>query len=345
MKRPRLPVAVSLNFMPGFYHKHLGLDYGEDYYFEPGYRAEVERAEGRFLYEALGRFGVGSPRPEPSASLFIQPIDLIKLTQGAQLVCPPAATLEARGQPWAGLSLAQIARIDAAGAARHPIIDRIVGQYRELGRLYGARADIFGIRSGLMNVHAPLTTAHQLCGEGLFLLMMDESEGARTIFAKVWDIYLAVFDRLSRELGAAFPDRLQLGDCSASLLSPELYRSAVLPFNSALATSFAQTGYHSCGPSTHLLSSFAEIPGLSSIELGSGTDLDLAVRCLPPMEMRPLVDPLLMLGGSEEEVGVAVARMLESTAGAPSTTLCAWSFDAETPLCNVEALYRSVEAS
>lgn len=340
----RSEVSVSLNFMPGFYHRRLGLTYGEDYYFDPRYRAEVETAEGRFLYEALGRFGVGSPEPEPSPSLFIQPIDLVKLSQDAELLCPPDASLETRGHPWAGLSTAQIARIESGAAARHPIVDRIVAQYHELRGLYGERADLFGIRSGLMNVHAPYTTAHQLCGEELFLLMMDQPEAARIVFAKVWDIYLAIFGRLARELGVPFPRRLQLGDCSASLLSPALYRSAVLPFNRTLARSFSETGYHSCGPSTHLLISFAEIPHLSSIELGPGTDLALATRILPSMEMRPLVDPLLVLNGTEGEVGRAVARMVESTAASPRTTLCAWSFDAETPLRNVEAMYESLEA-
>jgi len=49
--------TVSLNFMPAFCSKHLGLVYGEAYYFEPEYRAEVDCAEQRFLYETLG--GVG----------------------------------------------------------------------------------------------------------------------------------------------------------------------------------------------------------------------------------------------------------------------------------------------
>ncbi len=337
-------VSVSLNFMPAFYHKHAGVTYGEPYYFEPRYRAEVECAENRYLYEALGRYGVGSRHPVPSATLFIQPIDLLKLTQGATLHCPPDAALEARGHPWAGLTRAEVEKIDPQAAARHPIVDVIVRQYHDMRALYGERADVFGIRGGVMNIHAPYTTAHQLCGESLFLLMVDDPAAAQAVFAKVWDIYRAIFARLARELGAPAPGHLQLGDCSASLLSADLYREAVLPVNQALAGGFPASGYHSCGASTHLLGAFAEIPRVKAIELGAGTDLAAAVRVLPRAELKPLVDPVLMLNASPEHVSGVVAEMLDAAAPAPATTLCAWSFDSETPLQNVEALYQTVQA-
>ncbi len=333
---------VSLNFMPGFYHKHLGVTYGEAYYFDPRYRAKVECAEARLLFEMLGRFGVGSPTPEPSASLFIQPIDLVKITQGAELHCPPHATLETRGHPWAGLTPDRIEAIRPDDAARHPIVDTLLRQYRELHALYGDRADVFGIAAGIMNVHTPFTTAHQLCGEELFPRLLDDPDGARRIFAKVWQIYRAIFDRLTREMGVGAPRRLQLGDCSACMLSAETYRSVVLPGNRALAADFRDSGYHSCGASSHLLAAFAELPRVTAIELGPGTDLAAAVRVLPGVAMRPLIDPVLMRNGSRSEVAEGVACTLSATAAAPETTLCAWSFDPETPVCNVETLYTTV---
>ncbi|MCX6992001.1 MAG: hypothetical protein NT011_02540 [Kiritimatiellaeota bacterium] len=337
-------MPVSLNFMPSFYHKHVGVTYGEAYYFEPRYRADVECAENRFLYEILGRFGVGSPHPAPSSDLFIQPIDLLKLTQGAELHCPPDATLETRGNPWAGLTPGQVERIDAQAAARHPIVDALVRQYREMRALYGERADVFGIKTGMMNIHTPYTTAHQLCGESLFLLLMDDPAAAQRLFAKVWEIYRAIFARLALEISAPPPRRLHLGDCSAGMLSPDVYRATVLPVNRTLAAGFPESSYHSCGVSSHLLEAFAEIPRVTAIELGAGTDLAAAVRILPGVAMRPLIDPVPVRDGTPERVRKIITDMLAATAGAPSTLLCAWSFDRETPVQNVEALYETVDA-
>lgn len=149
------------------------------------------------------------------------------------------STLETRGHPWAGLTPGQVERIDPRAAALHPVVDAIVRQYRDMRALYGERADVFGIKSGLMNIHTPYTTAHQLCGESLFLLLMDDLDAVQSLFVKVWDIYRAIFERLARELGTTTPSRLHLGDCSAAMLSPDVYRAAVLPVNRALAAGFA----------------------------------------------------------------------------------------------------------
>ena len=338
-------VSISLYFMPAFFHRHVSVTYGEAYYFDPAYRATVDCAESRYLYDILGRYGVGSPTPMPRASLFIQPIDLLKLTQGATLYCPPDASLETHGHPWAGLSVETITRIDPDEAAHHPVIDRILAQYRELERRYGARADLFGIKSGTMNLHTPYTTAHQLCGEELFLMLVDDPEGVRAIFMKVWDIYRAVFMRLSKELGAPPVKYLQLGDCSAGLLSESIYRESVLPVNCELARQFPECGYHSCGASTHLISAFAELPNCTNMELGPGTDIARAAAAFPHRALSPLIDPVLMLSDSRSRVENVISQLLDATATAMRTCLCAWSFDSATPIGNVEAMYEVVRAS
>jgi hypothetical protein len=342
MTRP--PVAISLNFMPSFYHRHAGLTYGEDYYFDVRRRSEVDRQESILLHRILGRYGVGNPDPAPSASIFIQPIDLMKLTQGARLRCPIDATLETIGTPWAGLTPDQIAALDADEAARHPIIDTVVRLFREMHALHGERADLFGLKGGMMNVHAPYTTAHQLCGEALFFLLKDDPQGARLIFAKIWEIYRAIFARLQHETASAPVSRIYLGDCSASLLSPADYARCVLPINQDIAGMFPEASYHSCGLSTRLLSSFAAIPGLTTIELGAGTDLAAAVGAMPGVAMRPLVDPSLMRDAAPARIKEVITAMLTATRKAPSTALCAWSFDRDTPVTNVECLYQTVEA-
>ncbi|OGV60326.1 MAG: hypothetical protein A2498_07085 [Lentisphaerae bacterium RIFOXYC12_FULL_60_16] len=335
-------IDISLNFMPAFYTKHTGITYGEAYYFDPAYRARVERTEALFLHECLGPYGAGCASPVPSANLFIQPVDLIMRTQGADWRLPDDATLESWGKPWAELTPAEIARIDPAASAHHPIIDRILDQYREMKKLYGDRADIFGTRSGTMNIHTPFTTAHQLCGESLFIRMMETPYDARQILYKVWAIYQAIFARICQATGAGL-ERINLGDCSASLLSEATYRDGVLPVNQSIASTFHSVSYHSCGPSTHLLKAFREIPSLSAIELGPGTDLNLGTVLMPGCAMRPLVDPTVIREGSTDQVHDLTVSMLHSTARAPAVTLCAWSFDRDTPIENVATLYRTVE--
>lgn len=334
--------AISLNLMPAFYHKHAGVTYGEAFYFDPAYRAGVERVEGRVQYDLWGRHGVGSSDPQPLPTLSIQPVDLILRTQGATWRFPDDATLESVGEPWAALSVAEIEALDPRAAAHHPVIDAILAQYHELQCLYGDRADLFGLKSGMMGIHTPYTTAHQLRGQGLFVEMLADPAGARVIFDKVWDIYRAVFGRLAEVVGTEISS-IHLGDCSASLLSPGVYREVVLPVNQRLAAQFAVAGYHSCGPSSHLLPDFAMLPHVTSIQLGPGTDLAAAARLMPGLHLMPLVDPLPLRDADPAQVRSLINGIMADTATAPQTTLCVWSLDRDTPVSNVAAVYEAVQ--
>ena len=333
---------ISLDLMPAFYHKHTGITYGEAFYFDPAYRARVQATESLLQYELWGRHGVGSPHPEPSPSLSIQSVDLISRTQGAQWRFPEDATLETWGEPWADLSIDEISRIDPRDAAHHPVIDAVLDQYGELRRLYAHRADILGIKSGLLVIHSPYTTAHQLRGQKLFIEMVLEPGDARVIFDKVWQIQSAVGERLARALEVELTS-LHIGDCSAALLSETVYREVVLPVNQEIAAQFETVTYHSCGGSTHLLEDFATLPGLEGIQLGPGTDLAASARLMPGMHMQPLIDPLPLRQGNPDTVREMIRGALRDIRTAPRVTLCVWSLDRETPPENVAAVYEAVE--
>ena len=333
--------AISLDLMPSFFHKHLGLRFGEAYYFDISHRESVEAAKERLKHELLGRYGVVNQGTRPARNVFVQPVDLVLRTQGATWRFPEDATLESEGTPWAGLEPEEIEAIDARAAASHPVVDLLLDQFGELRRHYGDTADIFGGRAGLMGIHTPYTTAHQLCGEQLFIWMALEPAAAQIVFTKVWRIYEAIFGRVARALGTRF-DKVHLGDCSAALISPELYRSCVLPSNQAIARQFGRVGYHSCGASSHLVTAFAELGPLENTQLGPGTDLRAAARALPGTHVQPLVDPLVMRDGSTAQVQAEISAVLSQTAASRAVTLCAWSLDRETPFENLAALYDAV---
>jgi hypothetical protein len=331
-------LQISIDFMPAFYTRHIGLTFGDAYYFDPGHRLEVERQKGRFLREILGRYGVGDPSGASAYGIHIQSVDLVMGTQNAEWRCPPDAALESWGTPWANLSPAEIARIDPRDAAHHRIIDELIAQYRELHHIAPDRADIQGARAGSMLTHTPYTTAHQLCGEELFMLMMTEPESARTIFEKIWAIYEAIYARLSEVVGRR-PSHLHLGDCSASLLSHELYERCVLPINRDITEGFAEMSYHSCGPSTHLLPAFKRLGAIRNIQLGPGTDMAQAAAGMPRTQMQPLIDPVIMRGADPESVREMISGTLDDCEHSPAVTLCVWSLDSATPIENVEAVY------
>jgi hypothetical protein len=336
-------IDISLNFMPAFYTKHLGLKYGEAYYFDPDYRKKVEKSENLFLYEILGKYGVSSPNPEPNPVLFVQPIDLIMRTQGAPWRFPMDSTVESIGNPWASLEPVEIERIDPNEAAHHPVIERLLALYKEMTHTYGDRADILSAKSGTMTIHTPFTTAHQLYGEELFIIMLTEPELASRIFYKIWDIYKAIYARIANATGTRI-SRVMLGDCSASLLSSDTYSNSVLPVNAYIAGQFKTAGYHSCGHSSHLISDFAKLPNLDAIQLGFGTNLTEITSLMPGVHVQPLTDAVNILMNDADTVSRSIEGILDDTMNAEEVTLCVWGLDRDTPIENVEAIYDSVTA-
>lgn len=326
---------ISLDLMPAFYAGQLGLSFGDAYYFDPGYREKVDAAKHTFLHDIIGPDDY--PIPPSSHSIFVQPVDLVMATQGAEWRFPDDSTLESLGAPWSSLEPDDVALIPAEDAANHPVLDRILSQYHELAALYDD-ADIFGIRSGIMNIHTPYTTAHQLCGEELFVIMALDPDGARVIFDKIWEIYRAIFARLERETGA-HPKRLFLGDCSACMLSPQMYQEQLLPLYHMITRGFDSVGYHSCGPSSKLLEHIGCIPTLDTLQLGPGTDL--ASACELSVSVSPLIEPSILCDSDCDAVREKLRHYVDPVVCERRGPLCAWSLDGQTRPENLRLLYEA----
>jgi hypothetical protein len=194
-----------------------------------------------------------------------------------------------------------------------------------------------------MTIHTPFTTAHQLYGEELFIIMLTEPELASRIFYKIWDIYKAIYARIANATGTRI-SRVMLGDCSASLLSSDTYSNSVLPVNAYIAGQFKTAGYHSCGHSSHLISDFAKLPNLDAIQLGFGTNLTEITSLMPGVHVQPLTDAVNILMNDADTVSRSIEGILDDTMNAEEVTLCVWGLDRDTPIENVEAIYDSVTA-
>jgi hypothetical protein len=328
--------------MPAFFHKHLGVNYGEAYYFDLGHKEEVSIAEQKLLYDFFGDFGVSSQKPQPDTNVFIQSVDLIMKTQGAEWRFPDDGTVESWGKPWEHLSPEEIMKIKPEDVAHHPVVDRMIALYEVVKRHHGDAADICFTKSGMMNIHTPYTAAHQLCGEEVFITMMTEPEAAQRIFTKLWDIYQAIYSRFAAVTGVKF-NAISLGDCAASMLSPEVYREVVLPVNSMISRQFDTVYYHSCGSSTHLIDEFAKLPGLGHIQLGAGTDLEKVYDTMSGVHIMPLLDNVMMMQAKPDTVKNEIEKLMNTITKFNQHTILAWAFDRETPVENVRALYDTVK--
>ena len=59
-------IPLGVGFYPDWWHKHYGIGFGREYYFDPEKRVEARLAMDRKLYERFGEVGLGTPNPEPT---------------------------------------------------------------------------------------------------------------------------------------------------------------------------------------------------------------------------------------------------------------------------------------
>ncbi|MHB9132235.1 MAG: uroporphyrinogen decarboxylase family protein [Armatimonadota bacterium] len=111
-------------------------------------------------------------------------------------------------------------------------------------------------------------------------------------------------------------DIIGIGDAAASVLSPDLYREQVLPYEQRLISAIHDAGglvkLHICGDISHMLADIGQT-GADIIDVDWMVDLRKAVAIWPaPIIVNGNFDPVaVMLQGTPEDVKQATRRNLE----------------------------------
>lgn len=61
---------VDVTFHPSWWHRNVGVDFDEKFFFDMDYHLEADRAMRRALYDRFGEYGVGERDPAPRPILF-----------------------------------------------------------------------------------------------------------------------------------------------------------------------------------------------------------------------------------------------------------------------------------
>lgn len=147
--------------------------------------------------------------------------------------------------------------------------------------------------------------------------------------------------RCARAQIEAGADIIGIGDAAASVLSPDLYREHVLPFEQQLITAIHQAGarvkLHICGEITHLLECINHT-GADIIDVDWMVSIPIALQRCPEAIINGNFDPVaVMLQGTPAEVKRAAMSNLEEG----GDRLCVspgCEVPRDTPYANLKAL-------
>jgi uroporphyrinogen-III decarboxylase len=131
---------------------------------------------------------------------------------------------------------------------------------------------------GITDCQGPLTTANQLMGyDKLIYLMADYPDAAHELMEKIAEATIAWVKAQKQATGEALTEcfwdqqiytgshaGVWFSDDDASLMSPEMYRTFVMPYNSRILTAFGGGCIHFCGNALAQADNLVNTKGLNA---------------------------------------------------------------------------------
>lgn len=163
-------------------------------------------------------------------------------------------------------------------------------------------------------VESPFQSAGTLYDISEFMMDIYEEPG---FIKELLDFTAELGVAFALEQAAAGADIIGVGDAMASMISPEIYKSIVLPYTKKLVDgirkkSMVKLKYHMCGNSKHLLPFIKEI-GFDIINIDHKTDMQEAYSIIGDTAcIKGNIDPVSVLkDGTPEMVAYEVQKLMD----------------------------------
>jgi len=340
--------SISFSYHPAYHFRVFGADYGARYHSDPLYRIEQDRKVSIGYYQRFGEFGMGDRDPKPCLGVSIQPLDFMNAALGGKMEYHADESVWTPDKPLANIqSMADLAKLNDIDWDNHRLFLDLFRQIDEMkpvchglpiSHVQGVHAEGQGGQQSFFVMHTPYTTAFRLVGEDIMVAMMMDEELASGIFDYLMRQYESLWKAICGRMGWQ-GTKLHLGDCAATMLSPELYEKFSLPLYQRIMADYEGGVIHSCGRSTHLLELFAQIPKVRQLQLGDGTDLKKARALFPHSSICAYYDPGQLRTDRPDHIESKLREMCDQLQD--NFSVACGGADPDTPEENILALLKT----
>jgi len=335
--------TINISFHGKYAAREFGVDYGERYHLDPLYRLEQDRKAAIGYHQRFGKYGMGDPNPQPSIGVGIQPLDFMNGAMGGRFHYSPDESVWTPDKPLAHIeTMADVERLVDIDWEQNPVYQDLFRQIKVLQEAF-PNLPVAGIQSvhpdgtngdhTFLVMHTPYTTAFRLLGERILELMMLEEELSFALLNWIMCQYKNLWTTICQRQGW-IGTKVHFGDCAATMLSPSLYENILLPMYQELMADYEGAVIHSCGPSSHLLTWFSQVPRVRQLQLGDGTDLRRARQLFPKSAINAYYDPGKLIADKPDHVERRLVEMCEALED--NFMISCGGADPDTPAANVQ---------
>ncbi len=339
-------VPVELVFNPNWWYQNYSISFDESFYLCRKARIENDCAMRRALCDRfdLGQGEPAAPRPV-IGSPFVAGGFVIPALLGVKIQFDQAA---APTPVCSGLSPVEIQKLTVPDIRQTWPMNLIMADVDTMTRDYGYVV-------GDLNTDGILNTALHLRGNDLFTDFYDQPGLVSHLFQVIAETIVIVAEYLKRVSGSCsiavnrsvlnFDCQTFLhANCSLQMISPEIYRQYLLPWDLYLAKRLQPYGIHHCGSNFHAFCDlYSQIPA-SFFDVGWGSDVALSRQRLPDAFLNLRLSPVRMLQQSREQIVADAIGLLTQAKSGERVGLCCINMDCGTPDENVRALLNISQA-
>ena len=288
---------IILNFLPSWWYKNYGIEYGKSMIFDLNSRIEADREMRRTFYERYGRFlGAGTDNPRPRSVLpdwdntYYQamvgfdvryPVDQYPVAHGC-LSDEEVFDLKVPENLWEVYPFCELAR-----------------QTREINRKLNTDRPLWMRTRGLLN------EAIQLCSTDFYGELLDEDcEDKRD---HIFRFVSGVIEQqlLSNKKYDASSGHIMM-NCTAGVAGARAYSEAVFSYDKALYDFCLKNnigiGLHHCGKFDDFVDVYAPMTKLNFLEIGHTSKIKPVLDRYPDAQVQYIVDAVFMQSASKEQV-------------------------------------------
>jgi hypothetical protein len=337
-------LPVELVFSPQWWHRQTGITFDRDFFFHPARRVEDERKMEKLLYEKWGKHGLGrdrgADRPEQGA---------VHLASGYLLSEMMGCKVEYNETAPPQVICRYMDRMDSRPAADAFESD----SFKAFGDMREKLKTKYGYVTGDVNWSGILNLAIDLRGPEIFEDLAEDHEKSKAFFNSIAAAIEKFTDGLQENANSTSVsvnrnvvhlDKPVLlhSECSLTMVSEDMYREYILPHDLKWSQKNVPFGIHYCGADPHRFArAFAEIPGLSFLDLGYGGDVAMLRKYLPNTFLNIRLSPVEMARGSPAEVRETVLRLVRQSADYALTGICCINMDDTVKDENVDAIFEA----
>lgn len=299
-------LRIEFGFTPRWYREACGIDFSKSWHLDPLARRETVVRMRKELNRRFPALQLGGPDPDATPAT----IDGVHGALSVAMIFGIGADYYPDNWPAAQhnyLSVDAIAALSPPDLPNAPVITQILEQMdiieREFGRI-----------EGYLNWQGVLNNAFRIRGPEIFSDLMTDPDLAHHLFEVITGTMISgmrlVYERQART--GVFIRHATLSNCVVNMVSPDLYREHIFPWDETISQAFDHFGIHNCAWNVDpYIEDYARIEKLGYVDMGIMSDMTKAKRLCPNARRAVMYTPTDLANKSADELRTDLARIYE----------------------------------